>query len=73
MAVNRQLIDSMRSDKKNTGQYLQRKFVGLLIVDIMTTETYDGLHPVELIEEYKQKDKVMKLMEQVIKNAEKIK
>ncbi len=73
MAVNRQLIDSMRLDKKNTGQYLQRKFVGLLIVDIMTTEIYDGSHPVELIEEYKQRDKVMKLMEQVIKNAEKIK
>ena len=61
----------MRLNKKNTSQYLQRKFVELLIFDIMVTEIYNRLNTVELTEGLKQREEVMKLIEQVIKKIQK--
>ena len=42
----------------------------ILVVDVIAAEIYDGLNTKELIEELRQKEKVMELIQQVLKNVE---
>jgi len=43
--------------------------VEISVVDVIATEIYDGLNTKELIEELRQKEKAMELMQQVLKNV----